>query len=86
VLYLLSEKKAQFIMRKLQLVSMAAVGASLLAATQSASAALSGEIATGLTTIVTDQAALMDLVWPVIITVTGAFVILRLFKRGTSKI
>lgn len=60
--------------------------AGMLAGAQSASAALSTEIGTGLTAIQTDALALVDLVWPVVVAVTGAFIIFKLFKRGVSKV
>jgi hypothetical protein len=52
----------------------------------SAHAALSTEIGTGLTAIQTDALALVDLVWPVVVAITGAFIIFKLFKRGVSKV
>jgi hypothetical protein len=58
----------------------------LLATAQSANAALSTEIGTGLTGIQTDALALVDLVWPVVVAVTSAFIIFKLFKRGVSKV
>ena len=58
----------------------------LLGATHQANAALSTEIGTGLTAIQTDALALVDLVWPVVIAVTGAFIVFKLFRRGVSKV
>lgn len=51
-----------------------------------ASAALSTEVGTGLTALQTDALALIDLVWPVVVAITVGFVILKLFKRGVSKV
>jgi len=63
-----------------------AAGAALMASAGSAMAALSTEIGTGLTAIQTDALALVDLVWPVVVAITGAFIIFKLFKRGVSKV
>ncbi|MDP1615677.1 MAG: hypothetical protein Q8L68_07745 [Methylococcales bacterium] len=51
----------------------------------SAEAALNAGVATGLTALQTDALALVDLVWPVLIAVTVAFIILGLFKKAASK-
>jgi hypothetical protein len=53
---------------------------------QQAEAALSAAISGTLTGIQTDGLALVDLVWPVVGAITGAFILFKLFKRGTSKI
>jgi len=63
-----------------------AAGAALMASAGSAMAALSTEISTGLTAIQTDALALVDLVWPVVVAVTGAFIVFKLFKRSVSKV
>jgi len=52
----------------------------------SAEAALSTAIGTTLTAIQTDGLALVDLVWPVVGAITGAFILFKLFKRGASKV
>jgi|GEM_PF-3424938 len=57
-----------------------------VAAAQSAHAALSAEIGTGLTLIQTDALALVDLVWPVVAALTAAFIMFKIFKRGANKI
>ena len=51
-----------------------------------AEAALSTAIGTTLTSIQTDGLALVDLVWPVVGAITGAFILFKLFKRGASKV
>jgi hypothetical protein len=76
----LSGDKTMF---KKALTLMGVVAASVAS---TANAALSTEISTGLTAIQTDALALVDLVWPVVIAVVGAFIIFKLFKRGISKI
>lgn len=58
----------------------------LLAFTGTAHAALSTEIATGLTTIQTDALAAVDLVWPVLMILVAAFVVIKVVKRAANKI
>jgi len=52
----------------------------------SAHAALPTAIGTELTSVQTDGLALADLVWPVLIALFGATLIMKLFKRFASKI
>jgi len=68
------------------LVTASSVAALLGGLSTQANAALSTEIGTGLTGIQTDALALVDLVWPVVVAVTSAFIIFKLFKRGVSKV
>lgn len=69
---------------------MKKVGGALVAATAvvagSANAALPTAISTELTALQTDGLALADLVWPVLIALFGAVLIMKLFKRFASKI
>lgn len=58
----------------------------LAVAAPAAFAALDAGISTGLDTIETDSLALQALVWPVVITVTGGFVMFKIFKRGANKV
>lgn len=51
-----------------------------------ASAALPAVAATTLDAIETDGLALIDLVWPVLGSILGGFILIKLFKRGASKI
>lgn len=51
-----------------------------------ASADLPAAISTELATIQADGLALADLVWPVVIALVGATVLMKLFKRFASKI
>ena len=51
-----------------------------------AEAALSTAIGTTLTAVQVDGLALVDLLWPVIGAITGAFILFKLFKRGASKV
>lgn len=51
-----------------------------------ASADLPAAISTELATIQSDGLALADLVWPVVIALVGATVLMKLFKRFASKI
>jgi len=50
-----------------------------------ANAALNAGVATGFTALQTDSLALVDLVWPVTIAVTVAFIMLGLFKKAAAK-
>lgn len=63
--------------------AVAAFGMLLVA---NAQAALPEEIATGLGVVQTDGLALVDLLWPVVIAITTAFILIKLFKRGASKV
>ena len=53
---------------------------------QEAAAALPAAIGTQLTQVQADGLALADLVWPVVITLFGALVLFKLFKRFGSQI
>jgi len=59
-------------------------GAALYSA--ASQAALSSEISTGLTSIQTDALALVDLMWPVVIAISVAFLMFKIYKRGVSKL
>jgi len=64
---------------------MASVAALFAAAVSPAEAALNSGVAAGFTALQTDALALVDLVWPVVIAVTVAFIILGLFKKAAAK-
>jgi len=64
----------------------ASVGAMILAAAGSANAALPAAIATELAQIQSDGLEMADLVWPIVITLFGALVLFKLFKRFGSQI
>lgn len=64
----------------------ASVGAMVLAAAGSANAALPTGIDTALATVQADGLAMADLVWPIVITLFGALVLFKLFKRFGSQI
>ena len=49
-------------------------------------AALPTGVTSGLNSIQTDGMALVDAVWPVVIAIVGAVVVLKLFKRFVNKI
>jgi len=51
-----------------------------------AEAALPAVVGTTITGISTDGLALIDLVWPVVGAIVGGFILIKLFKRGASKI
>ncbi len=69
--------------RVAQIVALAAAG---LMTIEQANAALSTAIGSTLTAIQSDGLALVDLVWPVVGAITGAFILFKLFKRGSAKI
>lgn len=50
-----------------------------------ANAALNAGVAIGFTELQTDSLAMVDLVWPVTIAVTVAFIMLGLFKKAAAK-
>lgn len=50
-----------------------------------AEAALNSGVATGFSSLQSDALELVDLVWPVTIAVTVAFIILGLFKKAAGK-
>jgi hypothetical protein len=47
-------------------------------------AALPAAAVTGLTTLQTDVLDLVDEIWPVMVAITVAFILLRVFKRGAN--
>jgi hypothetical protein len=51
-----------------------------------ASAALPAVATTTFDAIETDGLALIDLVWPVLGSIVGGFILIKLFKRGAAKI
>jgi len=57
----------------------------MLASVGVSEAALNAGVGTGFTALQTDALALIDLVWPVTIAVTVAFIILGLFKKAAGK-
>ncbi len=69
--------------RAAQIASLVAAG---LMTMEQANAALSTAIGSTLTEIQADGLALVDLVWPVVGAITGAFILFKLFKRGSAKI
>lgn len=69
--------------RVAQVLALVAVG---LMTIEQANAALSAAIGTTLSGIQSDGLALVDLVWPVVGAITGAFILFKLFKRGSAKI
>lgn len=63
-----------------------AAGVTALASVGTASAALPVIIGTTLTTVSADAVALGDLIWPVVVTIFGAVLLFKLFKRFGNKI
>lgn len=65
---------------------MAAGATVLMFVSGSAIAALPAGVSTGITEVQTDGLALADLVWPAVIGLTGASILMKLFKRFSGKI
>lgn len=74
-------KKIPQTIKKVSLASLALMAFGV----STANAALNAGIATGLTGLQDDVMDLIDLVWPVTIAVTVAFIILGLFKKAANK-
>jgi len=70
--------------KKLGLIFASTIGL-MIASVESAHATLNSGVAAGFTALQTDALALVDLVWPVVIAVTVAFIILGLFKKAAGK-
>lgn len=49
-------------------------------------AAVPAIVGTSLTGVQTDALALIDLIWPVIVAITGGFILISIFKRAAGKI
>lgn len=71
-------------MKKLKIYVLSMIGL-FVAVIGTAEAALNAGVATGFTSLRADALELVDLVWPVTIAVTVAFIILGLFKKAASK-
>jgi hypothetical protein len=67
-------------------IILAMIAALLVLAVGLAEAALPAIVGTTMTSVQTDGLALVDLVWPVVGAITGGVILLKLFKRGASKI
>jgi len=52
----------------------------------SANAALPAIVGTTLTTVQADGLSMIDLVWPVVVTIFGGFLLIKIFKRAASNI
>jgi hypothetical protein len=76
-------KMSKRLMKKLAYGGTAVFG---MLAGAAANAALPTGIDTALTAVQTDGLAMADLVWPIVITLFGALVLFKLFKRFGSQI
>lgn len=65
---------------------IAGVTALFLAGTVSAYAALPAVVGSTITGIQTDALAIVDLIWPVVGALLGAFIALKVFKRVANKV
>jgi hypothetical protein len=73
-------------MKKIKVFSLIAAFAALLGfSIAPAQAALNAAIAPAFTTLQADVLELVDMIWPVLIAVTIAFIILRLFPKAANK-
>lgn len=70
-------------MQKSTLVRSAIIGMTVAAG--AAQAALPAEAIAAFTGISDNATAVIALVWPIMATVTGAFILMRLFKKGANK-
>lgn len=61
-------------------------GAALLAFVNNAMAALPTEATAAFTTVSGNVTDIFAAIWPIIATVTGGFVLIKLFKKGTGSI
>lgn len=64
----------------------AVVAATLLTAGSMAHAALPASVGTSLTAVQTDATSIFDLVFPVVASIFGLVVVIKLFKRFGNKI
>lgn len=60
------------------------IAVSFLASIGLANAALPASATAAFTTLETDTLAMVDLAWPVMVAITVAFILLRVFKRAAS--
>ena len=65
---------------------LAILGAGLLAVSQSVFAALPAGVATTVTAIETNATDIFDLIFPVVGAILGLTIVIKLFKRFTSKV
>lgn len=72
-------------MRKLFNKALASLGLAFGAVTASV-AAIPAIVGTTLTSVQTDGLAMIDLVWPVVVTIFGGILLITLFKRAGGKI
>lgn len=49
-------------------------------------AAVPAVVGTTLATVQTDALAVIDLIWPVVLAVLGGFILMKIVRRGASKI
>lgn len=63
----------------------AAAGSLLMTVGVSAHAALPTEAANAFTTVSTNVTDIFAAVWPIVATVTGGFILVKLFKKGANK-
>lgn len=71
---------------KNRVVALSTVTAGMGLMTMQAQAALPTAVGDAFTLLETDAESLINLAWPVIAAVVVAFILVKLFKRGASKV
>lgn len=66
--------------------AVAASTAVVVAGIGSAVAAIPAVVGTTLTSVETDALAMIDLVWPIVLSIFGGLLLIKLFKRAGNKI
>jgi len=77
------QKARQFFISQGQKLGLA--GGALLAYVNNAMAALPTEATAAFTQLSTDSTSMIALIWPILAAVTGAFALMKLFKRGANR-
>lgn len=72
-------------MKYFQKLFLSVLGLLMLGVT-AANAAIPAIVGTTLTSVQTDGLAMIDLVWPVMITLFGAILLIKIFKRAANKV
>lgn len=72
--------------RKQKIAFLVSVGVPMALASSMSNAALDAAITTAITGIQTNGADMLTAFWPVYLAIVGGFVLVKLFKRGASKV
>jgi hypothetical protein len=79
-------KKMKAASSRMHLAASASVAAVILLATANANAAIDASVGTAFTAIQTDATSLLGIVTPIVVTVLGMFIVLKLIKKFGGKI